>query len=266
MFPCCVRGPALSWAPTAWKPQGPLLIVHSWPCKPSGYTLPTFTNVSNKCPLKYICKRRDFYLLKVDHVGLKEDMSGQLRYGIPTQVQTLNGFRMAEARQGIKARILEIFLLLHYNYSEAHCLLFSPTWVRARDNWCKVVRCFVQVRCRVGEAEGNLLYAYACKNIYFLNTRIFFKILHLALGSPPPPCPGAAAVARTAGPVWVRLGRYRQIMAIVLTIHNQSYKLTSYHPYMSLVNVGEQHRSQNCGYCHHVHILQRSYHCHHSNF
>ena len=38
-------------------------------------------------------------------------MSGQLRYGIPTQVQTLNGFRVAEVRQGIKARILEIFLL-----------------------------------------------------------------------------------------------------------------------------------------------------------
>ena len=125
---------------------------------------------------------------------------------------------------------------------------------------CKVVRCFVQVRCRVG--EGNLFYAYACKNIYFLTTRIFFKILHLALGSPPPPCPGAAAVAGTAGPVWVRLGRYRQIMVSVVTIHNQSYKLTSYHPYMSLVTIDNQHCSQNCGYCHHVHILQRSCHCH----
>ena len=60
----------------------------------------------------HLQKERLFYLLKVDHVGLKKDMSGQLRYGIPTQVQTLNSFRVAEVRQGIKARILEIFLLL----------------------------------------------------------------------------------------------------------------------------------------------------------
>ena len=76
--------------------------------------------------MKYICKRRDFYLLKVDHVGLKEDMSGQLRYGIPTQVQTLNGFRVAEVRQGIKARLLEIFLLLHLTIILKHTAYYFP--------------------------------------------------------------------------------------------------------------------------------------------
>ena len=98
-------------------------------------------------------------------------MSGQLWYGIPTQVQTLNGFRMGEERQRFKARILEIFLTIILKHTAYY---FPPlgSEIEIIGGHCKVVRCTVQVRGRVG--EGNLFYA-SCKNIYFLNTQIFFQ-------------------------------------------------------------------------------------------
>ena len=66
-------------------------------------------------------------------------MSGQLWYGIPTQVQTLNGFRMAEVRQRFKARILEIFLTIILKHTAYYFPLLGSE-IEIIGGHCKVVR------------------------------------------------------------------------------------------------------------------------------